>query len=74
MQARNELITQSLLAGGVVLLLLYIAFGSFTNLCLTVLNKNSRKGKGGDPLHNIKNIEFQNCKKDISKFQLWGIR
>ena len=38
MQARNELITQSLLAGGVVLLLLYIAFGSFTNLCLTVLN------------------------------------
>ncbi|MDA9226669.1 efflux RND transporter permease subunit [Methylophilaceae bacterium] len=37
-QARNELITQSLLAGGVVLLLLYIAFGSFTNLCLTVLN------------------------------------
>ena len=38
MQARNELITQSLLAGGAVLLLLYIAFGSFTNLCLTVLN------------------------------------
>ena len=38
MQARNELITQSLLAGSVVLLLLYIAFGSFTNLCLTVLN------------------------------------
>ncbi|MDA9093768.1 efflux RND transporter permease subunit [Methylophilaceae bacterium] len=38
MQARNELITQSLLAGGIVLLLLYIAFGSFTNLCLTVLN------------------------------------
>ncbi|MDA7690791.1 efflux RND transporter permease subunit [Methylophilaceae bacterium] len=37
-QARNELITQSLLAGGAVLLLLYIAFGSFTNLCLTVLN------------------------------------
>ena len=37
-QARNELITQSLLAGGVVLLLLYIAFGSFSNLCLTVLN------------------------------------
>ena len=38
MQARSELITQSLLAGGVVLLLLYIAFGSFANLCLTVLN------------------------------------
>ena len=38
MQARNELITQSLLAGSVVLLLLYIAFGSFSNLCLTVLN------------------------------------
>jgi Cu/Ag efflux pump CusA len=38
MQARNELITQSLLAGGVVLLLLYIAFGSLTNLCLTILN------------------------------------
>ena len=44
------------------------------SLCLTVSNKNSRKGKGGVPLHNIKNIEFQKCKKDISKFQLWGIR
>ena len=44
------------------------------SICLTVSNKNSRKGRGGVPLHNIKNIGFQKCKKDISKFQLWGIR
>ena len=44
------------------------------SFCLTVSNKNSRKGKGGVPLHNIKNIGFQKCKKDNSKFQLWGIR
>lgn len=44
------------------------------SLCLTVSNKNPRKGKGGLPLHNIRNIEFQNCKKNMLNFQLWGIR
>jgi len=37
-KSREELITHSTLAGAAVLLMLYIAFGSLRNLCLTVLN------------------------------------
>ena len=44
------------------------------NLCLTVSKGNSRKGRGGSPLHLIRNLSMQICKQQLSIYQTWGIR
>ena len=44
------------------------------NLCITISQKNSVEGGGGNPVHLIRNIELQNCEIDLSPYQTWGIR
>ena len=43
-------------------------------LCLTVSNKSPRKGKGGNPLHLMRDISLKKCSSVNSKFQLWSFR
>ena len=43
-------------------------------LCLTVSQGESRKGRGGSPLHLIRNLSFQFCSDALIKYQKWGIR
>ena len=44
------------------------------NLCLTVEKGHSRKGGGGSPTHLIRGLSMQNCNRELSKYQSWGIR
>ena len=43
-------------------------------LCITISQENSIEGGGGNPLHLIRNIQLQNCEKNLSAYQTWGIR
>ena len=40
--------------------------------CLTVVENSLRKGKGGSPIHKMRDIELQKCNKNIHHLQRWG--
>lgn len=42
--------------------------------CLTVVENSLRKGKGGSPIHKIRDIELQKCNESIHYLQRWGYR
>ena len=42
--------------------------------CLTVVENSLRKGKGGSPIHKMRDIELQKCNKNIHHLQRWGYR
>ena len=51
-----------------------IRLKNYTNLCLTVAKKPSRKGRGGSPLHLMRNLSMQICNKNSLTYQTWVIR
>ena len=42
--------------------------------CLTVVENSLRTGKGGSPIHKMRDIELQKCNKNIHHLQKWGYR
>jgi hypothetical protein len=44
------------------------------NLCLTVAQRESRKGGGGSPVHLIRNLSMETCGDTLKPFQRWGMR
>ena len=40
--------------------------------CLTVVENSLRKGKGGSPIHKMRDIELQKCNNNIHHLQRWG--
>ena len=42
--------------------------------CLTVVENSLRKGKGGSPIHKMRDIELQKCNNNIHRLQRWGYR
>ena len=51
-----------------------IRLKNYTNLCLTVAKKPSRKGRGGSPVHLMRNLSMQKCNIQSFIYQTWGIR
>ena len=43
-------------------------------LCLTVDQGQSRKGRGGTPVHLMRNLSLELCDKSLNPYQAWGIR
>ena len=43
-------------------------------LCLTVSQGASRQGRGGSPVHLIRNLSMELCSDVLKPFQVWGIR
>ena len=43
-------------------------------LCLTVAQGESRKGRGGSPVHLIRNLSLETCSDTLKPFQRWGMR
>jgi len=44
------------------------------NLCMTVNNRESKKGGGGSPLHLIRSLSIQKCNKNNFLYQTWVLR
>ncbi len=44
------------------------------SLCVTVSHGAPRKGKGGNPVHLMRDISLEKCNKQNEDFQLWGFR
>ena len=44
------------------------------SLCITLSQNSSRKGKGGSPVHLIRDLYLDKCNKNLKKFQSWGFR
>ena len=42
--------------------------------CLTVIENSLRTGKGGSPIHKMRDIELLKCNKNINYLQKWGYR
>ena len=42
--------------------------------CLTVIENSLRTGKGGSPVHKMRDIELLKCNKNINYLQKWGYR
>ena len=42
--------------------------------CLTVVENSLRIGKGGSPIHKMRDIELLKCNKNIHHLQKWGYR
>tara|TARA_B100000886_G_scaffold294453_1_gene220918 strand:- start:1835 stop:2362 length:528 start_codon:yes stop_codon:yes gene_type:complete len=42
--------------------------------CLTVIENSLRSGKGGSPIHKMRDIELLKCNKNINYLQKWGYR
>ena len=42
--------------------------------CLTVVENSLRTGKGGSPIHKMRDIELLKCNKNIRHLQKWGYR
>ena len=42
--------------------------------CLTVIENTLRTGKGGSPIHKMRDIELLKCNKNINYLQKWGYR
>ena len=51
-----------------------IYLASDTELCLTVAQGKSRKGRGGSPVHLIRNLSLELCDHTLQTFQMWGAR
>ena len=45
-----------------------------SHYCITISQGNPRKGRGGNPVHFIRDLYLDKCKKKLSKFQSWGVR
>ena len=43
-------------------------------LCLTVNQGQSRKGGGGTPVHQMRNLSMEPCSKSLNSYQVWGKR
>ena len=43
-------------------------------LCLTVDQGQSKKGRGGSPVHLIKNLSLELCTESLNPYQTWGVR
>jgi len=43
-------------------------------LCLTVDQKQSKKGGGGSPVHLMRNLSLELCSKSLDPYQAWGTR
>ena len=44
------------------------------SFCLTVVENSLRTGKGGSPIHKMRDIELLKCNKNINHLQKWGYR
>ena len=43
-------------------------------LCLTIAQGESRKGRGGSPVHLIRNLSLELCSDTLQPFQRWGTK
>ena len=43
-------------------------------LCLTVDQRQSKKGGGGTPVHLMRNLSLELCNKSLSSYQAWSVR
>ena len=43
-------------------------------LCLTVDQEQSKKGGGGSPVHQMRNLSLELCSESLNPYQAWGVR
>ena len=43
-------------------------------LCLTVVQGKFRRGRGGSPVHLMRDLSLELCGETLKKFQMWGAR
>jgi len=43
-------------------------------LCLTVDKGQSKKGRGGSPVHLMRNLSLELCTDSLNSYQTWGVR
>ena len=43
-------------------------------LCLTVDQGKSKKGRGGSPVHLIRNLSMETCSEPLNSYQVWSTR
>ena len=43
-------------------------------LCLTVDQGHSKKGRGGSPVHLMRNLSLELCSKLLNPYQVWSVR
>ena len=43
-------------------------------LCLTVDQGQSKKGRGGSPVHLMRNLSLELCTDSLNSYQAWGVR
>ena len=43
-------------------------------LCLTVNQGQSKKGGGGSPVHQMRNLSLELCNESLNPYQAWGVR
>ena len=51
-----------------------ILLASNRKLCLTVNQGVSKKGRGGTPVHLMRNLSLELCNKSLNSYQAWGVR
>ena len=51
-----------------------ITFANDPLLCLTVSDKESREGGGGEPVHLIRDLSITSCDDQKKAYQRWGLR